>query len=247
MANQKETPEKNPKKATKTDVIQPLPVSITFVGITGLKLPIALDDKGHLVVGVQFQARVDPFEVFRLINLMNQPNGGLSATISSPQSSMDFRFDPKAGTVEVLKSATPVKPDQVPAAKNLNKPKKNAGQEPAAAAEPPAPDIALIELTGISFNHIPEEERPYGVTIDFLNGDGQGEHCVAGRGGAPTEAIMDALKQTKGFDPGLDEPFQYIDALKLTKKTPAQIKVIRAIEVGSFDDKGDAKPSAEGK
>lgn len=235
--------EKTAKKADpKAEVIQPLAVSVTFNGISNLKLPIALDDKGHLVVGVQFQAKVDPFEVFRLVNLLNQPNGGLSATIASPQSAMDFKFDAKAKTVEVLQAAQPA----LPAGKEKPKADKSAQGKKTQDQAGPAD---LVKIHGVTFNHIPEEKLPFGVLIEYVNGSGEIK-SAAGRGKNPTEAVISGVKNCGAVDANLKEPFEVRAALETLEPSADNYKLIRVLDVGSFDieeGKGEAKSSQEGE
>jgi len=214
----------------KTEVIQPLAVSITFNGISNLKLPIALDDKGHLVVGVQFVARVDPFEIFRLVNLLNQPNGGLSATIASPQSAMDFKFDPKAKTVEVLQAAVPA---TIPQGKAQEKKTGKSSPKETTAVQVVQPE-ELVKIHGVTFNHIPEEKLPFGVLIEYVNGTGEIK-SAAGRGMSPTEAVVSGVKNCGAVAQELSEPFEISAALDLLEPSPEGNKLIRVLEVGSFD------------
>lgn len=215
------------KASKKAEVIQPLKAEINFPSIMDLKQALAFDSDGNLIVAIQFKARVDAFEIFRLVNLLKQPHGSLFAMIGSPQTAMDFKFDPKTDKVEVIKAAK----------------KLTAGKAEATPEEPP--QVGPITIQDITFNHIPEEKDPFGVCIDFVS-DGTGEmHTVAGRGKTATEAVIAGVKRTGGFPADLNEPFELIEALNKTTVTPALMKTVRAIEVGSFDvDEGKGK---EGK
>ena len=217
--------------------IKPLAVEVHFPTITDLKQAIGFDADSNLVMAIQFKVKVDQFETFRLLNLHKQPHGSLYATIGTPQSAMDFKFT-KEGKVEILKAE--LAQDKAKAA--LPAGKKDKPQE---TGEPAAQVDADIIFKDISFNHIPEEEKPFGVVIDFTNGSGEKPHVVAGRGKTATEAVITGVKQTSPTLFGdLNQPFEVVAAVKKTKETDAQIKIIRAIEVGSFDlgDKGDTKP-----
>ena len=218
----------------------PLKVEIHFPSIVDLKQAIGFDADGNLIVTLQYKARVDQYEIFRLVNLLKQPHGTLFATIGSPQSAMDFKFT-QGGKVEILKAE--LAQDKAKAALTTGKP---AAEKPAQEAAPgPAAGIKPVTIQEVSFNHIPTEERPFGVVIDFVS-NGTGElHTVAGRGKTATEAVIQGVMQTKGFDPALKQPFEIVAALKKTKETPAQIKIIRAIEVGSFDMNEGGKKSED--
>ena len=237
----KAQPETN---VTKAEVIEPLAVSITFQGITNLKLPIALDDKGHLVVGGQFQAKLDPFEVFRLVNLLNQPNGGLSATITSPQAAMDFHFDPKTKTVEVLQAVVPklIEAKVTEKKKGVDYEIDDKGTPCQILSKKAAADVLvekpedLIKILGVTFNHIPKEKLPYGVMIEYVNRAGEIK-SGAGRGKSPTEAVILGVHHC-GLSVDLKEPFEIRAALEKLEASPDGYKLIRVRDVGSFDDKG---------
>jgi hypothetical protein len=215
-----ETKEKIEKKA---DLIQPLKVDITIKGISGLKMPIALDNEGHLTVVVQFHARIRPFEIFRLANLISQPNGGLSATFSSPQSAMDFQYDEKAGTVDVLKS---VKELPVTTAKE-KKPSEETKKESVKEAG------KSITFHEVSFNHMEKEPNPFGVLITYVDTNGELKDAL-GRGKSAAEAVIAGIKQTEGFNLKSDHLFEILNAIKKTPETTAQIKIVRTLEMGEF-------------
>jgi len=226
--------------AKNAEVVQPLAVSITFQGISNLKLPIALDDKGHMVVGVQFQARVDPFEIFRLVNLLAQPNGGLSATIASPQSAMDFKFDVKTKTVEVLQAVVPKLAEPKAQEKKAG---KSSPKEGTAVQVQEGPEH-LVKIHGVTFNHIPEEAKPFGVLIEYVNGTGEIK-SAAGRGKSPTEAVVSGVKNCGAVGQEYSEPFEVRAALERLEPSPEGYKLIRVLDVGSFDaeeGKGEAEP-----
>lgn len=260
MATKKNQPEKEPesnkaekKAATKeaaavvaaaAQVTKALPVEVHFPTITDLKQAIGFDADGNLIIALQFKARVDQYEIFRLVNLLKQPHGALFATIGSPQSAMDFKFT-KEGKIEILKAEIA---QEKPKAITGGKAQEPAKDKPADTGTALAKTSEPVTFQDITFNHIPEEDRPFGVVIDFcVNGTGE-VHTVAGRGKTATEAVIAGVKATKGGFEALEQPFEIVAALKTTKETAALVKIIRAIEVGSFDlgpdqgDKGDAKP-----
>ena len=216
----KEEPEtETTKKAEpKAEVVQSLKVEITFPNISDLKQALAFDAEGNLLIKVQFTARVDQYEIFRLVNLLKQPHGTLYATIGSPQSAMDFKFDHEAGKVEIIQAAK-----ALPAGK----------KEPAAAVIRKA-----VKIHAVAFNHIPKEEKPFGVAIDYVGEDGSGEvHSIAGRGKNPTEAVMSGV--LKILPDGVKEPFEAMAALEELEPSAEGYKLIRAIQVGSFDEEGE--------
>ena len=229
-----EPPAAKPEKKTpsKVEVIQPLAVEITFPAIMDLKQALAFDTDGNLVIGIQFKAKVDQYEIFRLVNLLKQPHGTLFATIGSPQSAMDFKFDMKSDKVEVIKAAKTI--PQVPA-KTADKPHETA--------EPLFPEPAVTKIHAVTFNHIPEEKQPYGVAIDYI-ADGTGEiHTAAGRGKNPTEAVMAGV--VKILPDGVKEPFEAMAALEQMEPSPEGYKLIRAIQVGSFEESETGKGESE--
>lgn len=234
MAKKNQTEEKPETKATKTtktpksEVVKPLKVEITFPLIMDLKQALAFDSDGNLLIKVQFTSKVDQYEIFRLVNLLKQPHGALYATIGTPQSALDFKFDTKAGTVQIIKAET----------KALTQGKKAevkpaADQVPADDQEPKA-----VKIHAATFNYMEEEELPYGVCIDYVE-DGTGEiRTVAGRGKSGTEAVMAGIAATKILPADLKEPFEVMAALETMNHedpSPECFKLIRALEVGSFD------------
>jgi len=238
-----ESPTKKPEKvrAPKAEIIQSLAVEINFPVIMDLKQALAFDADGNLIIGVQFKAKVDQYEIFRLVNLLKQPHGTLYATIGSPQSAMDFKFDTKTEKVEVIRAAKPI--SQV-ADKTVDKSQEQI-------TEPLFPESMAVKIHAVSFNHIPEEEKPYGVAIDYVSKDGSGEiHTVAGRGMNPTDAVLAGVSRFLPFE--LTEPFEVMAALEKLEPSAEGYKLIRAIEVGSFDEepdksKGGEKQPAKGK
>jgi len=220
------------------EVVRPLAVEITFPAIMDLKQALAFDTDGNLIIGIQFKAKVDQYEIFRLVNLLKQPHGNLFATIGSPQSAMDFKFDHKAGKVEIIQAATAI--PQVPA-------KTTKALEE--TAEPLSAGPMAVKIHAVTFNHIPEEKKPYGVAIDYVGKDGSGEvHTVAGRGKNPTEAVLSGVAKFLPFE--LTEPFEIIAALEELEPSPEGNKLIRAIQVGSFDEepgKGASEQATKGE
>ena len=235
--NTESKPDKGPKKTqakadvAKTEVVQSLRVEINFPSITDLKQALAFDADGNLLIRVQFTSRVDQYEIFRLVNLLKQPHGSLFATIGSPQTAMDFKFG-KDGRVEIVKALVQAEKAKTPA---LDKP--TATQEPDQAKPASA-------IHSVGFNHIPEEEKPFGVLIEYVvNGTGE-IRTVAGRGKTPTEAVISGVKHCGAVAQELSEPFEIRAALEGLEPSPEGYKLIRVLDIGSFDiqDKGDNEP-----
>ncbi len=235
-----ETTEKQPRKRgpkaaqaelkPTAEIMTPLKVEINFPIISDLKQALAFDANNNLFIAVQFKARVVSTEVFRLINLLTQPNQGLFAVIGSNQAAMDFKFDPKADTVEIVRAAK-----ALPVGTSVQEKGKPA--ESKAVVEVKPEDVKGgdgVFLHSVTFNHVPEDARPYGVLFEYVNGTGEIK-SAAGRGMNPTEAIISGLHSIKIIPAELKEPFEIIAALKKSKESDALVKTIRAIEVGSFD------------
>jgi len=223
MAKQSESkPEKNLKKTQAKDVakaeaVQPLRVEIHFPSIMDLKQALAFDADGNLIIALQFKARVDQYEIFRLVNLLKQPHGALFATIGSPQSAMDFKFT-KDGRVEIVKAQIAAEKAKAPALDT-----------------PPEPGAKAAKITEVRFNHIPEEEDPFGVLIEYA-ADGTGEmKTVAGRGKSATEAVIAGVRNCGVVAADVKEPFEVRAALELLEPSADCYKLIRVIDVGSFD------------
>jgi len=229
MAKTEGKPEtKDPKKAKqKAEVVQPLKVDVNFPSIMDLKQALAFDGDGNLIIAVQFKAKVDQFEVFRLVNLLKQPHGTLYAIIGSPQTAMDFKFDTKNDKVEVIKAAKQLAPG----------PAEPKPQEGAAG---------VVKIHSVAFNHIPEEEDPFGVLIEYL-ADGTGEvKSAAGRGKTATEAVISGVHNCGAVAAEMKEPFEIRAALELLEPSGDCYKLIRVIDVGSFDvDEGKGKEGKE--
>lgn len=213
----------NPKKPeSKGEVIKPLAVEVEFPSIMDVKQAIATDSDGNLIIAVQFKAQVNQYEVFRLVNLLKQQHGTIYAKIGSPQAAMDFKFDPKQLRFDIFTAEK----QKIEAAK----PEEGKAQD--------QPKSIMIQA--VAFNHIPEEEKPFGVAIDYSVNGSEDVHTVGGRGMNPTEAVMAGVKS---FLPGeLAEPFEVSAALEQLDPSPECYKLIRVIEVGSFDDSTDVKP-----
>jgi len=226
-----------PEKTTpKAEVVRPLKVEITFPSIVDLKQALAFDSAGNLIIGIQFKAKVDQYEIFRLVNLLKQPHGVLYAIIGSPQSAMDFLFNPKEDRMDILKAAS-----QLVAAKTDDK-----GE---ITTKPLIPEQLAVKIHAVAFNHLPEEKKPYGVAIDYIGKDGSGEiYTVAGRGTDATEAVLAGVARI--LPPEMKEPFEVIAALEELEPSPEGYRLIRAIQVGSFDEepgKGGSKEDSKGK
>lgn len=226
--NQDKKKKEEPKaEVAQAEVQKPLPVLIQLPNIFDLKQAIAFDSNSNLVMAIQFKVRVDQFELFRLVNLLKQPHGGLSATIQSPQSAMDFRFH-KEGRVEIVKA-------QIVADKKKKLPEAKPKEKPAEPAE--------IEATvhGVTFNHNPEDERPFGVFIEYvLNGSGEIK-SAAGRGMNPTEAVIEGVHNCGIVAADMTEPFEVRSAMELLEPSAENYKLIRVLDVGSFDDNSGGK------
>lgn len=241
MARQKKeqpgtTPETNPKKGkdkpevAKTEVISALKVEVHFPTITDLKQAIGFDADGNLILAIQFKSKVDQFEIFRLVNLLKQPHGPLYATLGSPQSAMDFKFTTD-GKVEIVKAA-------IAAEKAKEKTKALAEGKP--DEKPAETGGKPVKIIDVRFNHIPEDPRPYGVLIEYSVNGTKESKTAAGRGMNPTEAVVSGAKQCGAVAADLKEPFEVRAALESLELSPANYKLIRVLDVGSFDgeDKG---------
>ena len=216
------------KPEAKAEVIQPLPVEVHFPNIMDLKQAIAFDGDGQLIIAIQFKARVNQFEVFRLLNLLKQPNGGLSATISSPQSAMDFYFNDKEGTVQVIKAAVKT----IKSSAQIAGPKTTEKALPDNEAYPAASDVVKIHF--VHFHHIPEETLPFGVAIDYINQTGEIKIAL-GRGKNPTDAVIDGVRWCGLIRYEGAEPFEVRAALENLETSTEGLKLIRVIDHDSFE------------
>ncbi|MFA5429866.1 MAG: hypothetical protein WC329_01750 [Candidatus Omnitrophota bacterium] len=222
------------KAETKAELVKPFRTEVPIKNITGLKIPLTMDDKGHLVGGFQFQAIVNQYELFRLINLMNQPNGGLHVIFVSDQASFDFKYDQKEQRFEVIQGVLPL-----PAGTAKTTPDAAAQEKKEPAKKTAAPTSPVV-FTNTTFNHFDKEPEPFGVAIDYMPDETGNIVHVLGRGKTAVEGLFSGLKQVKGFE-AISQPFKFLEAVKATKEGPAQIKIIRTIEMGEFfngDDKG---------
>jgi len=218
-----------PESKVKAEAVQPLKVEINFPQILDLKQAIGTDTDGNLIIGIQFKAKVDQFEVFRLVNLLKQPHGTLYAVIGSPQAAMDFKFDAKQIRFEIFQASERI---------GTGKSKK-----PKVLAEATDQGPKAVKIHAVAFNHIADEPKPYGVAIDYVGEDGSGEvHTVAGRGKNPTEAIMAGV--LKILPDGIKEPFEAMAALEQLEPSAEGYKLIRSMEVG-FDDSGSDQGKGE--
>lgn len=206
---------KEAAEIVKSETTTPLKVEVNFPNIFDLKQAVGFDSDSNLVMGIQFKVKVDQFETFRLLNLLKQPHAPLSATIFSSQSAMDFKFT-KDGKVEILKAQVATDKKKLPAAE----PKKN-GDNP-------------VRIAFVAFNHLPEEKLPFGLALDVVNGTGR-QKSYAGRGKNPTEAVVAAAVQAGIVGPDVKEPFEVKKALQSLEKGPEVLKLIRVIDVGSFE------------
>lgn len=229
------------KKGEKDDktieVVKPLKVEIGFNPIYDLKLPIGFDGDGNLIIGVQFKARVDQFEVARLVNLLKQPHGSLYALIGSAQSALDFKFDEKKLRFEIFK-----------ASKQIEEKKPAQVIEDKTAAQVEDAVNYKIVIKEVHFEYMAEDKKPYGVYIEYLDGHADAIPTVkAGRGKTPIEAVIAGVGSCGVVDKSLTEPFEVRAALELLEPSPALYQLIRVLDVGSFDvdEGGIEKPEAE--
>lgn len=201
----------------------PLKVEVHFPAIADLKQAIAFDADNNLVMAIQFKVKVDQFETFRLLNLLKQPHGTLYATLGSPQSAMDFNFT-KDGKVEIIKA-------QIVAEKAADKKKAL----PAAQDITLSPGASATKISDVTFNHVPDDPKPFGVFISYaVNGSDEAKSC-AGRGDNPTEAVIAGVIACGVVGEDVNEPFEIRAALEALETSPAAYKLIRVIDVGNFD------------
>lgn len=204
----------------------PLKVEVAFPSIFQVKQAIQMDKDGYLVLAIQFQAKVNPTELFRFINLLSQPHGAMYALIGSDQAAFDFRFDKTGHKVERIDAAK-----ALPSPKVQDRPIESYRQG----------NVAVKTITGATFNHIKTELLPYGVFVNYV-ADGTGEIVsAAGRGKTPTEAVIAFAKQIELIPDDVTEPFEVTAALEMLESTPARDDLIRVIQVGSFDAEMEVK------
>ena len=126
-----------------------------------------------------------------------------------------------------------------------------ADQSQEETAEPLFGEPKAVKIHTVAFNHIPEEPKPYGVAIDYVGKDGSGEiHTVAGRGNNPTEAVLAGVVRILPSE--AKEPFEVMAALEQLEPSPEGYKLIRALQVGNFDeepdqDKGGSEQATKGE
>jgi len=251
----KKTPQEDPKKnqqsplkpqepaAPPAEVVKVLKCEVTFPMIANLKQALGFDKDGNLVITVQFQAPVDQFETFRLINLLKQPHGALYALIGSPQTAMDFIFDKKKNQMDIIQAASKllaassdaqgtIKTGEVgePAAE---KPKRKKAEPASDQGDKPAGPIMIHEVT---FNHISEEELPFGLVVDYVEIEGGVIHTKAGRGKDPYMAVVSVVESLGICGPGAKQPFEIRAALETLKPTPGLYKLVRVVDTGSFEE-----------
>jgi len=237
---------KNKPETVDNEIIQPLKVEIDFPSIMDLKQALAFDADGNLLTKIQFTARVDQFETFRLVNLLKQPHGALYAKIGTLQAAMDFHFSPDKDCAMSLK-ATNVLPQggeyggpraedivsSDPEVKEV-KTRKKKDQVADVVAERTQEEEPVVKIHSVTFNHIPEDDRPFGVLIEYVNGTGE-IRTVAGRGNNPTEAVLTGVKATNALPDFLKEPFEISAALECLDPSPECGKLIKVIESGEFE------------
>ena len=217
-----DTATKKPTEVAKTEpVALGMKVEVTFASINDLKQVLGFTSDGDFEMAIQFKAKVDPFEVFRLINLLKQPHAPLYAIIGSPQTAMDFMFDKANNKVEVLRALKVA----VQEAKKLDE-----------KAKTPASDIKpkAIEFVNLSVNHLPTEAQPFGLFVDYKNGNGE-DKSVAGRGQSPAEAGMSVVRALECVPLTVKEPFEVLDALRTFPPTIALAKLILTIARNKFE------------
>lgn len=252
----KKTPQEDPKKNQQSplkpqepasppaEVVKALKCEVTFPMIANLKQALGFDKDGNLVITVQFQAPVDQFETFRLINLLKQPHGALYALIGSPQTAMDFIFDKKKNQMDIIQAASKllaassdaqgtIKTGEVgePAAE---KPKRKKAEPASDQGDKPAGPIMIHEVT---FNHISEEELPFGLVVDYVEIEGGVIHTKAGRGKDAYMAVVSVVESLGICGPGAKQPFEIRAALEALKPSPGLYKLVRVVDTGSFEEK----------
>lgn len=210
--SKKNQPELKPTEAEP----KPLKIEINFPNIFDLKQAIAFDTNGRLLVAIQFKAPVVSSEVFRLVNLLTQPNQGLFATVGSKQATMDFLFNPKEDKVEIIRA---VKQLAVATSKD----------EPPAE---PKPEGTLVELFGAK---IDQNIDPYSIGAKYQNGTGEILANV-GSGKSPMDAALN-LARTLNLVPADRpvEPFKAIEYLKKVEGNPFIAALVAVIETNTFE------------
>ncbi|MCK9602057.1 MAG: hypothetical protein M0R06_23630 [Sphaerochaeta sp.] len=228
--------------ATKTELVKPLKVEINFPTIYNLKQALKMDDKGALIMGVQFEAKVDQFELFRLANILSQPHEGLYAVIGTPQTVMDFKFDKKEIRWEVFNANLKLEAGKSPAQDKAAPPVEaatGAAQGPTPAEQTAKPDgdfkPKVTTFFSVTHNHIENEPDPFGVLVEYLAGTEE-VHSQVGRGKSPADAALSAIRQLEACPPALGQPFEMIDYLgKNFQKTTALCQLSLIISRDTFD------------
>jgi hypothetical protein len=232
--------------AKTAEVVKALKCEVTFPMIANLKQALGFDKDGNLVITVQFQAPVDQFETFRLVNLLKQPHGALYAVIGSPQTAMDFIFDKKKNQMDIIQAASKlltassdaqgtIKTGEAGKPADAEKPKRGRKKTEEVAEEKPVTNALLIQE--VSFNHMPDEQLPFGVTADYLEREGGEVHSKAGRGKDAYSAVVALAIGLNIIGPGAKQPFEIRAALETLKPTPALYKLVRVVDTGSFEEK----------
>jgi len=93
----------------------------------------------------------------------------------------------------------------------------------------------VVKIQGFTNNHMEEEEKPFGVCIDYVNGTGEIKTC-AGRGMNPTEAVIAGVIQCGLVPADRTEPFEFIAALEQMESSEAGDKLIAVLGSGSFEE-----------
>ena len=237
------------KIETKSEVM-PLKVEITFPSISDLRQAILTDNDGNLVVALQFKAKVDQFEIFRLVNLLKQPHSGLYAIIGSPQTVMDFKFDAKELRFEIFKAAAQIAAGDKKKAAAETAQVQDQAAAAAAKVTPPAQVKGPGNPTGkvfvdITTNFIETDAKPFGLFANYRNGEGK-DKSAAGRGTSAAEAALFLLGQVDIIPTDRKvEPFEAIKYLTEGHGTDALcLALADVIKTNSFDPLSKAQGAA---
>lgn len=235
MAKQKK---EQPKLETKPEVIQALKVEVNFPTISGLKQVLGFTSEGDFQIGIQFTAKVNPFEVFRLVNLLKGPHTALYAIIGTNQGALDFKFDEKDYHVDVIRAAA-----QLAAGKPVDKPEivHDAGK-PGATAEATKTTEAKVEppkgkiFVDVHVSNSEGDPRPFGLFANYMNGTKEPK-SAAGRGTTASEAAL-SLLQSVNLIPS-DRPVEPFEAIKYLTEgfgtDPFCLALADVIKTNNFD------------
>jgi len=193
------------KIETKAEVVQPLKVEIHFASIANVKQVLGFASDGDFQIAVQFTAKANPFEVFRLANLLKGPHSALYAIIGSNQGALDFRFDEKEYKIEVIRAASQIAAGKpADAVKTADKAettdagktavavvKTEPGKAAAVQGKKPA-DLKGRIFVEVKSNVIQDDPNPFGLFAAYFNGS-QEAKSAAGRGKTPAEAALSLL------------------------------------------------------